>query len=195
MVYSGLQEGMVSVSQYRLATHLGMAFIILGTLVWLFLDARRRGEMRRGGSRLVPVLLGVTFLQIVAGAFVAGTDSGKTYNTWPLMDGEVVPEGYLIQEPAFRNIFENPAAIQFNHRTLAYILLVLFVVVAWRYRRSPRLRWPLLIVGGLLLWQTLLGIWTLLSVAPLSLALKHQASAVYLFVATVWLTYHSRQIR
>jgi cytochrome c oxidase assembly protein subunit 15 len=195
MVYSGLQEGMVAVSQYRLATHLGMAFVILGLLIWLFLDVLRKGGAIKGGGALAPTLLGMTFVQIVLGAFVAGTQSGKTYNTWPLMDGDFVPDGYFIQEPAIRNLFENPAAIQFNHRTLAYIILVLFIVLAWRTWKEKALRLPLVVVGGFLLWQTALGIWTLLSAAPLSLALKHQASAVYLFVAMVWLVYKSRELR
>ncbi len=195
MVYSGLQEGMIAVSQYRLATHLGMAFIILGLLIWLFLDARRKGDRITGGGILAPTLLGATFVQIVLGAFVAGTQSGKTYNTWPLMDGDFVPAGYFIQDPAIRNLFENPAAIQFNHRTLAYVILALFIVLVWRMWKEKTLRLPILIVGGFLIWQTILGIWTLLSAAPLSLALKHQASAVYLFVAMVWLVYRARIVR
>ena len=195
MVYSGLQEGMVAVSQYRLATHLGMAFVILGLLFWLWLDARGRSGARGGAGVLAPVLLGTTFLQIVAGAFVAGTNSGKTYNTWPLMDGGVVPSGYLVQDPALRNIFENPAAIQFNHRTLAYILLALFAVAAWRWRGSAAMRTPLLLLGVVLAWQVALGIWTLLAVAPLNLALLHQFSSIWVFLAAVWLVYRARFVR
>ncbi len=196
MVYSGLQEGMVSVSQYRLAAHLGMAFVILGILLWLYLDFRNR-DGREGGRKVVlpAVLLGTTWLQIIAGAFVAGTGSGKTYNEWPLMDGSVVPDGYLIQDPAIRNIFENPAAIQFNHRTLAYILLALFAVVAWRYRRVASLRGPIVLLGGLLIWQVALGIWTLLAVAPLNLSLLHQFSSVLVFLTAIWLTYRGRNLR
>ena len=196
MVYSGLQEGMVSVSQYRLATHLGMAFVILGILLWLWLDQRGGGERRAERRLVLPgVLLGVTYLQIVAGAFVAGTGSGKTYNEWPLMDGRVVPDGYLIQEPALRNIFENPAAIQFNHRMLAYVLLALFALVAWRYRRTAALRAPLALLGGLLFWQVALGVWTLLAAAPLNLALLHQFSSVLIFLAAIWTTWRSRNLR
>ena len=195
MVYSGLQEGMVAVSQYRLATHLGMAFIILGLLVWLFLDSRTK-ERRLGRITWLPAsLVSLTWLQIFAGAFVAGTQSGKTYNTWPLMDGDIVPRGYLVQEPVWRNIFENPAAIQFNHRTLAYLLVVLFLLAAWTYRKHAMLRWPLIVAGVLMGYQVLLGIWTLLSVAPLSLALKHQFTAVLLFIAVVWLAFRSRLLR
>ena len=195
MVYSGLQEGMVAVSQYRLATHLGMAFIILGLLFWLWLDARGKRESGGGFGVLAPVLLVTTYLQIVAGAFVAGTNSGKTYNTWPLMDGEVVPDGYLMQEPALRNVFENPAAIQFNHRTLAYILLAVFAIAAWRWRKRAAMRAPLVLLGIVLTWQVALGIWTLLAVAPLNLALLHQFSSIWVFLGAVWLLHRARLLR
>ena len=195
MVYSGLQDGMVDVSQYRLATHLGMAFVILGILSWLWLDARGTRRSGRGMGILAPVLLGTVWLQIVAGAFVAGTHSGKTYNTWPLMDGEVVPDGYLMQAPAIRNAFENPAAIQFNHRTLAYLLLALFAVAVWRWRGERAVRLPLIALGALLVWQVLLGIWTLLAVAPLNLSLLHQFSAVWVFLAAVWVLWRRQLVR
>ena len=197
MVYSGLQDGMVSVSQYRLATHLGMAFIIMGLLLWLFLDARRGWSLRQGKppTRLAPIFLGLVFVQIIAGAFVAGTASGKTFNTWPLMDGRFVPSGYWFQSPAWRNLFENAAAIQFNHRTLAYILLALFIWLAVKLWRDTTMRTPILLVGILLAWQVALGIGTLLAVAPLNLSLLHQFSSVLVFVTTVWMVYRSRIIR
>lgn len=191
MVYSGLQDGMVSVSQYRLATHLGMAFIILGILIWLFLDSLRgwRRDKGQGAGLLAPLFLGLTYVQIIAGAFVAGTNSGKTYNSWPLMDGRFVPSGYWFQSPAWRNLFENSAAIQFNHRTLAYILLGVFAVFVVKYRQSLKLRVPFVVLGLLLVWQVALGIWTLLAIAPLNLALLHQFSSVLVFMAVIWLTY------
>jgi len=191
MVHSGLQDGMVSVSQYRLATHLGMAFIILAILLWLFLDSLRDWQRDRGQGVgvMTPALLGVVYLQIIAGAFVAGTDSGKTYNTWPLMDGRFVPSGYWFQSPAWRNLFENSAAIQFNHRMLAYVILIIFTALVVKFRRNIELRAPFVILGLLLCWQVILGIWTLLAVAPLNLALLHQFSSVLVFIATVWLTH------
>jgi cytochrome c oxidase assembly protein subunit 15 len=197
MVHSGLQEGMVSVSQYRLATHLGMAFIILAILIGLFLDARRGWAPPKGNRKgmLAPLFLLLVYVQIILGAFVAGTGSGKTYNTWPLMDGEFIPSGYFFLSPAWRNLFENAAAIQFNHRTLAYILIGLFLLMVWRLRRDAEMRTPLFIVGVLLFWQVGLGIWTLLSVAPLDLSLLHQFSSVLVFVATVWLVYRRRELR
>jgi cytochrome c oxidase assembly protein subunit 15 len=197
MVHSGLQDGMVAVSQYRLATHLGMAFIILGMLLWLFLGAKRGWQASRGNvpGWLAPVFLGLVYVQIVAGAFVAGTDSGKTFNTWPLMDGRFVPSGYFFQSPAWRNLFENAAAIQFNHRMLAYILLGVFAVLAVRYFGRDRMKAPLIVLGVLLAWQVGLGVWTLLAVAPLNLSLLHQFSSVLVFIATVWMVYRRRELR
>jgi len=191
MVHSGLQDGMVAVSQYRLAAHLGMAFIILGLLIWLFLNARRDWHRAAGQGRglLMPLFMGLIYLQIIAGAFVAGTDSGKTFNTWPLMDGRFVPSGYGFQSPFWRNIFENSAAIQFNHRLLAYIILGVFIALFVKFRRAAKLRVPLIVLGILLLWQVLLGIWTLLAVAPLHLALLHQFSSILVFMVSVWMTY------
>lgn len=197
MVHSGLQEGMVSVSQYRLAIHLGMAFIILGLLIWLFLEARRGWNRTSHTARgwLPPVFLGLVYIQIMAGAFVAGTQSGKTYNSWPLMDGDFFPAGYWIQSPLWRNIFENAAAIQFNHRMLAYIILVLFAVIAWLYRKRSVMQVPLLVLGVCLFWQVGLGIWTLLAVAPLNLSLLHQFSSILLFMVTIWLVSRWKIIR
>jgi len=189
MVHSGLQEGMVAVSQYRLATHLGMAFIILGCLLWLFFESLRewRRESGQGEGWLPPIFLLLVYVQIIAGAFVAGTNSGKIYNSWPLMDGRFVPSGYWFQSPVWRNLFENAAAIQFNHRVLAYGLLGLFVVLAFIYRRNAMLRAPIFVLALLLCWQIGLGIWTLLAVAPLNLALLHQFSSVLVFISTMWL--------
>lgn len=197
MVYSGLQEGMVSVSQYRLATHLGMAFIILGVLLWLFLDARRGWSIRhgKGSNGIAPLFLVLVFIQIIAGAFVAGTGSGKTFNTWPLMDGGFVPSGYWFQSPAWRNLFENAAAIQFNHRLLAYILLLLFVWLAVKLWRETTMRTPILILGVFLFWQIVLGIWTLLAIAPLNLSLLHQFSSILVFLTAVWMTYRTKRLR
>ncbi|MEM7730973.1 MAG: COX15/CtaA family protein [Pseudomonadota bacterium] len=197
MVYSGLQDGMVAVSQYRLAAHLGMAFIILGVLLRLFLDERNGWPPKSGKAKawLASLFLVLVYVQIVAGAFVAGTGSGKTYNTWPLMDGRFVPSGYWFQDPAWRNLFENTAAIQFNHRTLAYILLGLFAWLAIRYVRHDRMRGPIILLAILLGWQVVLGIWTLLAVAPLNLSLLHQFSSVLVFLVSIWMVHRASALR
>ena len=193
MVHSGLQEGMVAVSQYRLATHLGMAFLVLGSLFWMWRAASDAGEVGRPGkSMITKVTAGLVFVQIVAGAFVAGTQSGKTYNTWPMMDGDFVPRGYSAIEPFWRNWFEVPAAIQFNHRILAYVILALAVYVFVTAPRGTTYRKAAATFKGIVLAQVVLGIWTLLAVAPLWLALAHQFTAVLLFLSAIWLMWEGR---
>lgn len=194
MVHSGLQDGMTSVSQYRLATHLGVAFIILGLLYWLYKRQvsgwdRAPNMLGRGRTRL---LAGLVYLQIIGGAFMAGTHSGRTYNEWPLMDGDFVPQGYAVQSPVWRNIFENSAAIQFNHRTLAYVLLLVAIWVAWSMRKSRSVHPAMVVFFAILVWQVALGIWTLLSVAPLGLSLLHQFSSILVFVAAIGVVWRSR---
>ncbi len=196
MVHSGLQDGMTSVSQYRLATHLGIAFIILGALFWLYkrqVSGWKRTEYMLGRRRTL-LLAGLVYLQIIGGAFMAGTHSGRTYNEWPLMDGDFVPEGYAIQSPFWRNTFENTAAIQFNHRTLAYILLIVAVWVGWSMRKSRMMKSALTMFFVLLVWQVGLGIWTLLSVAPLNLSLLHQFSSILVFLAVLGVVWRSRDV-
>jgi len=191
MVYSGLQEGMVDVSQYRLATHLGLAFIILAALFWLWLSIRNGNIPRRVRSRGwgAAGLAGLIYLQILAGAFMAGTHSGRTYNEWPLMDGDFIPEGYGVQSPFWRNIFENPAAIQFNHRLLAYLICIYVLIFAWRSRKVRELRAATGLLLALIAWQVGLGIWTLLAVAPLNLSLLHQFTSIFVFLASLYVVW------
>lgn len=201
MVYSGLQEGMVNVSQYRLATHLGMAFIILGVLYWLYKSTRNQFALKPAGivmNKRAAVLAALVYIQIIAGAFVAGTKSGLSYNTWPLMDGDFVPVGYFIQNPAWRNFFENTAAIQFNHRVLAYIILAFAIWIWVSARKVAHMRKITTMFMVILLWQVVLGIWTLLTGAQndlfhIKLALIHQFSSIFVFLialAVVWKARH-----
>ena len=189
MVHSGLQEGRVSVSQYRLAAHLGMAFIILGFLYWTWRDsaedwpARTFKVMYQMRTAGLAVLI---YLQILSGAFVAGTDAGKSYNTWPLMDGGFVPDGYFIMSPFWRNFFENIPAIQFNHRFLAYFIgLAAIWVLISTLRSTYRLRGHIKFLFMLIIIQVGLGVWTLLSGATLILALTHQFLAVFVFLSAL----------
>jgi cytochrome c oxidase assembly protein subunit 15 len=200
MVYSGLQEGMVNVSQYRLATHLGMAFIILGALYWLFKSTRNGFGLKPVGAVLTKRsagLAGLVYLQIIAGAFVAGTKSGLSYNTWPMMDGDFVPAGYFIQTPLWSNIFENTAAIQFNHRMLAYIILAIGIWIWISARKTAHMRGITTIFMIILIWQVVLGIWTLLTgvqndLFHIKLALIHQFSSIFVFLTALALVWRSR---
>jgi len=189
MVYSGLQDGMVSVSQYRLASHLGMAFIILGVLYWTWRDCRDDWPSRTfklAFNTRTAFLAGLVYLQIISGAFVAGTQAGKSYNTWPLMDGGIVPDGYFIMSPLWRNIFENIPAIQFNHRILAYLILI---VAVWLFfstrRRHDGVHRKSKVLLALVFVQVVLGVWTLLSGATLALALLHQFTGIFVFLAAL----------
>lgn len=188
MVASGLVNDRVDVSQYRLATHLGVAFIILACLVWLWRN-QAEGWPERSASTLpkkrMKLLAGLVFLQIVAGAFVAGLKAGRTYNTWPLMDGDFVPAGYASMNPFWRNMFENIAAVQFNHRLLAYIILAVTIWAFLAARPHKRLKTYMIVFKCLLLWQVLLGIYVLLTGDALWLALLHQFSAVFLWISLV----------
>lgn len=200
MVYSGLQEGMVDVSQYRLATHLGMAFIILGVLFWLRssydagFDNDHSGRPFVKRTSLFAILV---YVQIIAGAFVAGTKSGRSYNEWPLMDGDFVPAGYGIMSPFWKNLFENTAAIQFNHRMLAYVILIMGVWIWFSLRKSQNLKRVAVLMLIILLWQVGLGIWTLLSgenfdPAHIKLALLHQFSSIFVFLVALSLAFKAR---
>ncbi len=188
MVASGLTNDRVDVSQYRLATHLGMAFIILGLLYITYKD-QRDGWSFTNEIPTAPkhafILLFLLFWQIIAGAFMAGTQAGKTYNTWPMMDGQFFPEGYGILSPFWKNIFENIPAIQFNHRFLAYVLFALALIYMLRVKSIAKMRGKAIMFMVLLTAQIGLGIWTLLSIAPLSLSLAHQFLAILLFISCV----------
>ncbi|HLY05404.1 MAG TPA: COX15/CtaA family protein [Rhizomicrobium sp.] len=195
MVESGL-ETRVSVSQYRLAIHLGVALILLAALLWTAFEYLRRSDAasaatadRRRIAVLGWILPALVYVQMLLGALVAGLHAGLIYNTWPSMDGRLFPEGSLALSPWWRNLFENAGLAQFDHRLVAYIVagaVLVFWAMARRTRDLPALRASsnaLLAIVGL---QIALGIVTLLNQAPLWLAALHQATAVALFAAALW---------
>lgn len=195
MVQSGLVDE-PAVSHYRLTAHLSLALVIYSALVWtalgLLVERSNSQAADRSLRRLGVALVALTGLQIAMGALVAGLKAGHVYNTWPLMDGRVVPEGVWSMEPAWRNLFDNAALVQFDHRIGAYILFALTLWAAYKVRSAAR---PLRIAGltaaCVVLAQMLLGIVTLLADVPVSLGTLHQAggvlvltsSLVYLFLA------------
>jgi cytochrome c oxidase assembly protein subunit 15 len=185
MVASGLTDR-VDVSQYRLATHLGMAFVILGMSIWYGLEARFGAAPVRVG-RLTGWALGLwglIFVQIILGAFVAGLDAGRIYNTWPLMNGAVIPEDYLGGLGLPAAFFESHAAVQMNHRWLGYVVALAVGCLSIMIWREPRvaLKPFMIILPALVIGQIALGIATLLAVVPLGLSLAHQAGAILLFI-------------
>lgn len=192
MVRSGLAER-VAVSQYRLALHLGLAALIFAALLWVALSMGRSQAVSQDVSpsrrRVAVALVGLVFLQIVAGAFVAGLKAGAGYNTWPLMDGQLIPDGLGVMSPWWTNLFENATTVQFNHRLLAYVMTgaVLWHVSTLLARaHDPHVRASALALLAAVLAQVALGIWTLLAQVPVSLGLAHQAGAMIVFAAALW---------
>lgn len=215
MVRSGLEEppadldGVPRVSPYRLATHLAMAFTIYSLLLSTALTvlwpaplggapggARALGAARalRGPAHALAGLIAITAL---SGAFVAGMGAGYAYNTFPLMEGKWVPDGYWRIEPAWRNLFENIPAVQFDHRALAMSTLG-GTVALWAYARTLPLPRPVrLATHGVLAVtcaQASLGIWTLLAAVPVELGTAHQAGALTLFSAALVLLHTLRKL-
>ncbi len=193
MVASGLTEGMVAVASYRLAVHLGLAFVILGLLAWYAMllgrPAAQLMQARRGRERaaagMATGVLHLSFVQILLGALVAGIEAGRGYTDWPLMAGALFPPGMWDLEPPWRNLFENDGTVQFIHRKVGYLLAVLALLAWARGRRSPhgatRRAFNLMLLA--MLAQVGLGIATVMQGAPWYLAIAHQFLAVVLWVA------------
>ena len=194
MVSSGVTAGesMTDVASYRLATHLGLAFVILGFITWYMMmlsrserdlmQARRGKEAKLFG--LSTGLLHFAFLQILLGALVAGIDAGRSYTDWPLMGGQFFPASAFVLEPWWRNLFESPGLVQFVHRVVGYALLAFAVLVWLKGRKSahPKTQSAFYIAFGVLCAQIVLGILTVLYAAPVQIAIVHQLLAVFLWV-------------
>lgn len=194
MVASGVTrgEGMTAVASYRLAAHLGLAFVILGFLAWYIfqmgreerdlMQARRSKEAKLWG--LSTGLLHFAFLQIILGALVAGIDAGRSYTDWPLMGGQVIPPDPFLFEPLWTNFFENPGLVQFIHRICAYLLFAFGAVVWLRGRASAHkaTQFAFNAVFAGLLVQLALGVITVIYAAPVHAAITHQLMAVVLWV-------------
>lgn len=194
MVTSGLADE-PRVSPYRLTVHLSMAFLILGVLLWTALELRDGARVAaspalRRGATLVLALVSLT---VLAGAFVAGTDAGYAYNTFPLMDGRLVPEGYWQPGLGIASLFEWVPAVQFNHRWLAIVTaLVALGYAHWALRRVPvgaAAVLPLRLLTVAVTLQVALGIATLLLAVPVWLGALHQGGAVALFAIAVWVRF------
>ncbi|SDH94686.1 heme A synthase [Lutimaribacter saemankumensis] len=192
MVSSGLTGSMTDVASYRLATHLGLAFVILGFIAWyVFLLGREERELMQARRLKEGKLWGMStgwlhfaFLQILLGALVAGIDAGRSYTDWPLMGGQIIPPDPFLFEPAWRNFFENPGLVQFIHRVTGYLLLAFAVVVWLRGRKSAHgvTRTAFTAAFIALVAQVVLGIFTVITGAPWQVAIVHQVLAVIVWV-------------
>lgn len=197
MVQSGLVDR-IDVSPYRLALHLSIAFLILALLVRTVLrldippDRSPTAAVSVHNLWLAGALCVLIFLQATIGGFVAGLKAGLTYNTWPLMDGELIPHGLLMLEPWWINFGENVTMVQFNHRMTAYLIVVLALVhvVALSLKTGyGALTQRSILLLAALLCQGLLGIWTLLAsegAVPIGLGLAHQGGAALVLIIAVW---------
>ncbi len=202
MVKSGLVDD-PSVSPYRLAAHLALAVVLAAILLWMVLNRTsapapitRIAAKRVTGALHTALMLGA--ITLLSGAFVAGLDAGMTFNTFPLMDGRLVPEGLLALSPVWRNPFENVAMVQFDHRVLG-ILTMAAVLWLWLRGRGaalgPRARLAVNLAAVAALVQPGLGIATLLLVVPVPLAAAHQAGALVLLGLLVWILHELKAPR
>ncbi|MGV6800503.1 MAG: COX15/CtaA family protein [bacterium] len=190
MVSSGLEER-VDVSQYRLAAHLGLAVTLFAAVLWLAFKLSfaipYKGQGRNKIFSAIAIYTGLIFIQMILGAFVAGLRAGKTFNTWPLMDGRFIPNGYFGSH-GWAGIFETMAAVQFNHRLGAYILFTIAILL-WIYLRrfgDQAARYGGLLVAAVT-GQACLGIWTVVTAVPIHLGLAHQFGALLILGLCIYI--------
>ncbi len=179
MVQSGLVDD-PRVSQFRLTAHLGLALLVYSAQLWIALELI--SPRREPFSRLALGLPILVFLMALSGGMVAGLRAGYAYNTFPLMNGHIVPPEIFLIEPWWKNFAYNMATVQFVHRALFWALLVLIPLAWWRHRSLPAAN-ALLAVFVL---QAALGIATLLLGVPVALAAAHQGNAVVFLGASLW---------
>jgi cytochrome c oxidase assembly protein subunit 15 len=198
MVSSGIGTDRLQVAAYRLAVHLGMAFLLLGLLVWTASDLLGRRRRGAGDAAVAPwslALCGLVFVQVILGAFVAGTDAGFVYTDWPMMGGAWLPQHYFALSPWPLNLVENLQAIQFNHRIGAYLVCALAALAALRAMasRDQGVRgWGLAALACVLAQAglgvaTLLGFgrWTPPQIEGVLLGIAHQGFGAVLFVTVL----------
>ena len=199
MVQSGLSDR-PDVSQYRLVAHLLLAFALCGWIFWVALGllfpkphifSVPMHRYKHGATALI----GLLTVTIASGGFVAGTDAGFFYNTFPLMGGRLIPDGLLVLQPVVRNFFENVVTIQFTHRLLAILIFSVTLIFAFRLMRinlPERTIFALCCLSAIIILQLALGISTVLLAVPVPLALAHQAGGLLLFIVMLWLRHELR---
>lgn len=197
MVASGFEADRIAVAPYRLVIHLGLALMIFAALLWTALSLLRPLPGAAGPAgpvrRMVQVAIWSLVAAMLAGGFVAGTRAGFSHNSFPLMDGQWLPDGYLLLRPWWRNLIENVLSVQFNHRllaTLAALSTAGAVVAALRHLPRGHARRAVLALGGAVALQYALGVATLVHRVPVSLGTLHQATAV-LVLATALVALHA----
>jgi len=201
MVMSGLVDN-PRVSQYRLTAHLGLAVLIYGYMFWLAMDLLLepvKGRIFNGFSRFSKILVAMIYFMILSGGLVAGIRAGFAYNTWPLMGEWFFPPGLFPEQLGFHAIFEDITTVQFNHRMFAYFISVCVAVFVYKGTTARMLSGKahtamfLLLIA--LVAQVALGISTLLFLVPVPLAAAHQAGAVVLFTAALYVAHRLSDVR
>lgn len=200
MVKSGLVDD-PHVSQYRLTAHLGLAIVIYAYMFWVALDLLYPGidETARINNRKLArqslIITAIIFITALSGGFVAGIRAGFAFNTFPLMDGRLIPVGLFELSPLWRNFFENVVTVQFDHRLLATLLFLLIPAFWWLARQSQQERHiqiGLNLLLAALALQLTLGISTLVLVVPVTLAAAHQGGAILLLTASLFVSHQLR---
>ena len=196
MVSSGLVDR-VDVSHYRLAVHLIIAFIILSLIFWNYLDLINLIPPDKNiNFYLSFFLLFVVYTQISIGAFVSGMDAGTVYNTWPLMGSNYFPDDNNISNLFSLSAFNDASLVQFLHRNLAYLIIILYFFILFKIYRNDirRLYGPIKLIGFFLIIQVILGILTLLNGAQIYLASMHQISSIFLVSSCIYFLYLNKQV-
>jgi len=192
MVKSGLVDD-PRVSQFRLAAHLGLAFLIYGAMLWValgILSGDRKPEASPALQRVSVLLVATAFITVLAGALVAGIRAGYAYNTFPLMNGHLVPPEILMIDPWWKNFGYNMATVQFDHRALAWLLAGLGAGTWWLAQKDgstmPHRLWAHALLGAVIV-QFTLGIATLLTAVHIVPAALHQAGSLVVFSCAIGL--------
>ena len=194
MVSSGLVNR-VDVSHYRLSIHLVTAFIILSIVFWNFLQLTNL-KINQISIKLysIKLFLFLLFLQLVIGAFVSGMDAGTVYNTWPLMGSSYFPDDSNFIELLDITVFENPSIVQFIHRNLAYLIILVYIyILIFVFNGSNKIfRKPILIIGISLFLQVILGVLTILSGVKIFYASLHQINSILIILSCLYFLYISK---
>ncbi len=194
MVSSGLVEN-VDVSHYRLSIHLFTAFLILSIVFWKFLQlSDLKTDVITIKLFTIKFFLFLVFIQLIIGAFVSGMDAGKIYNTWPLMGSGYFPDDSEFTDFVNINIFDNRSIVQFIHRNLAYLIILVYFYLLFHIfnNQNKILKKPILIIGVSLLFQIVLGILTLLSGVKIIYASLHQVNSILIVLSTLYFLYISK---
>ncbi|MEO8453724.1 MAG: COX15/CtaA family protein [Sphingomicrobium sp.] len=185
MVMSGL-EGRTEVSPYRLSAHLLFALFLMGALIWTALDVRQPDSKPARLTAWAILALGILFVQLMLGAWVAGFRAGYVSNSWPDMNGHFVPQGIDWSRGIGFALTHDPFLLHFMHRWWGWVVVAVLVVFARNVRRMPGARLASVAIHSALGTQIILGILTVLSGIAMWLAVLHQATGALLAAATVW---------